>query len=242
MTPDAKAAESFYSSAVGWKATDSGVPGMSYTLLLAGGTPRAGLMALPKEACDAGAKPGWVGYIGVDDVDSCVARVAKAGGATHVPPTDIPQVGRFAMLADPQGAVFCLFKPNTDMTPAADEMQPGSIGWHELMAADGEKAFAFYSGLFGWSRAEAIDLGPMGRYQLFTAGGDPIGGMMTKPPEIPEPFWSYYFRVDSIGAALERLKAAGARVINGPMEVPGGSWIVQAVDPQGAAFSLVGAK
>ena len=90
--------------------------------------------------------------------------------------------------------------------------------------------------------AEAIDLGPMGRYQLFTAGGDPIGGMMTKPPEIPEPFWSYYFRVDSIGAALERLKAAGARVINGPMEVPGGSWIVQAVDPQGAAFSLVGAK
>lgn len=242
MTSDAKAAESFYSSVVGWKATDSGVPGMSYTLLLAGATPKAGLMALAKEACDTGAKPGWVGYIGVDDVDSCVARVTKAGGATHVPPTDIPQVGRFAMLADPQGAVFCLFKPNTDMTPAVNEMQLGSIGWHELMAADGEKAFAFYAGLFGWSKAEAIDLGPMGRYQLFTAGGEPIGGMMTKPPEMPEAFWSYYFRVDSIGAALERLKAAGAQVINGPMEVPGGSWIVQAIDPQGAAFSLVGVK
>lgn len=242
MTTDAKAAESFYAEVVGWKTCDSGVPGVDYTLLLAGDVPVAGLMSLPKEACDAGARPGWVGYVGVDDVDAYVARIGKAGGATHVPPTDIPQVGRFAMVADPQGAVFCLFRPNAEMPQPANPTQPGNIGWHELMAGDGGKAFDFYAGLFGWTKAEAVDLGPMGRYQLFAAGGQPIGGMMTKPPEVPIPSWSYYFQVDSIAAALERLKAAGASVTNGPMEVPGGSWIVQASDPQGAAFSLVGTK
>jgi predicted enzyme related to lactoylglutathione lyase len=158
----------------------------------------------------------------------------------HVPPTDIPNIGRFAMVADPQGAVFSLFKPLSDMPPPpADPATPGTIGWHELMAANGEKAFAFYSDLFGWAKDEALDMGAMGRYQLFTAGGPPIGGMMTKPAEMPAPFWSYYFRVDAIGAALDRLKREGGQVINGPMEVPGGDWIVQGIDPQGAMFSLV---
>jgi uncharacterized protein len=243
MTSDAKAAEGFYSKVVGWKAQDSGHPGMNYTLLHAGDVPIAGLMALPKEACDAGAKPGWSGYVGVDDVDAYVGRITKAGGKVHVPPTDIPDVGRFAMVADPQGAVFCLFKPLSDMPrPPADATTPGMVGWHELMAADGAKAFDFYAGQFGWTKDEALDMGAMGRYQLFAAGGPAIGGMMTKPAEIPMPFWTYYFRVDAIGAALERLKAEGGKVINGPMEVPGGDWIVQGVDPQGAMFSLVSNK
>ena len=243
MTTDAKAAEGFYGKVVGWKAQDSGQAGMTYTLLHAGDVPIAGLMALPKEACDAGAKPGWTGYIGVDDVDVYVGRVTKAGGKVHVPPTDIPNVGRFAMVADPQGAVFCLFKGNSEMPRVdADPAEPGLVGWHELLAADGEKAFAFYADLFGWTKDEAIDMGAMGRYQLFAAGGAAIGGMMTKPAEVPVSFWGYYFQVDAIGAALERLKAAGGTVINGPMEVPGGSWIVQGLDPQGAMFSLVSRK
>lgn len=243
MTSDAKAAEGFYRKVVGWKAQDSGQTGMDYTLLLAGDVPIAGLMALPKEACDAGAKPGWSGYVGVDDVDAYVERITKAGGKVHVPPTDIPNVGRFAMVADPQGAVFCLFKPLSDMPrPPADPATAGTVGWHELMATDGAKAFDFYADLFGWTKDEAIDMGAMGRYQLFAAGSTAIGGMMTKPAEVPMPFWTYYFHVDAIGAALERLKAEGGRVINGPMEVPGGDWIVQAVDPQGAMFSLVSRK
>ena len=243
MTSDAKAAEKFYSKVVGWETHDSGQPGMTYTLLQAGDVPVAGLMALPKEACDAGAKPGWTGYVGVDDVDAYAGRITKAGGKVHVPPTDIPQIGRFAMMADPQGAVFCLFKPVSAMPPppAAPET-PGTVGWHELMAGNGEKAFAFYADLFGWTKDEALDMGAMGRYQLFGAGGPAIGGMMTKPAGIPMPFWTYYFQVDAIGAALERLKAEGGKVINGPMEVPGGSWIVQGIDPQGAMFSLVSRK
>jgi uncharacterized protein len=243
MTTDAKAAESFYSKVVGWAPQHAGQAGIDYTLLLAGAVPMAGLMALDKEACDAGARPCWVGYVGVADVDAHVGRVTRAGGKVHVPPTDIPNIGRFAMVTDPQGATFNLFKPVSDMPPApADPATPGTIGWHELMAADGEKAFAFYADLFGWTRDEAIDMGAMGRYQLFAAGGPAIGGMMTKPAEVPAPFWGYYFQVDAIGAALERLKGAGGKVINGPMEVPGGSWIVQGVDPQGAMFSLVSRK
>jgi predicted enzyme related to lactoylglutathione lyase len=240
MTTDAAAAEKFYKSVVGWKAQDMSQGDMKYTALLAADAPVAGLMTLPKEARAAGAKPGWVGYVGVDDVDAYVGRVTKAGGKVHVPPTDIPNVGRFAMVADPQGAVFNLFKPSADMSrPAADSAKPGMIGWHELMAVDGEKAFAFYSSLFGWTKSEAIDMGAMGRYQMFTAGGAPIGGMMTKPAEVPMPSWNYYFQVDGIGAAMERLKKGGGTVINGPMEVPGGSWIVQGIDPQAAMFSLV---
>jgi uncharacterized protein len=240
MTTDAKAAESFYRKVVGWNVQDASQGDMKYTALLAGDAPVAGLMTLPKEACDAGARPGWLGYVGVDDVEAYAGRVTKAGGKIHVPPTDIPNIGRFAVVADPQGVTFNLFKPSADMSrPAADPAKPGIVGWHELLAVDGEKAFAFYADLFGWTKAEAIDMGVMGRYQLFAAGGAPIGGMMTKPAGVPAPFWTYYFQVDGIGAAMERLKAGGGTVINGPMQVPGGSWIVQGLDPQNAMFSLV---
>jgi predicted enzyme related to lactoylglutathione lyase len=243
MTSDDTAAQDFYTKTVGWKAQDASQPVMKYTLLIAGEAPVAGLMTLPKEACDAGARPGWIGYVGVDDVDACVQRIAKAGGKTHMPPTDIPGIGRFATVADPQGAIFSLFSAATLMNqPPADANKPGLVGWHELYALDGEKAFGFYAEMFGWTKADAIDMGEMGRYQLFAAGGAPIGGMMTKPANLPMPVWSYYFQVDAIGAALERLKAGKGQIVNGPMQVPGGSWIVQGIDPQGAMFSLVSAN
>src|SRR5262249_38132919 len=111
-----------------------------------------------------------------------------------------------------------------------------------LYAVDGEKAFPFYAEMFGWTKAEAIDMGEMGRYQLFAAAGAPIGGIMTKPANLSMPFWNYYFQVDAIAPAVERLKAGGGQVINGPMQVPGDSWIVQGRDPQGAMFSLVSTK
>ena len=242
MTTDPVAATAFYTKVVGWTAESAPQPGMYYTLLKSGGANAAGLMAMPKEACDAGARPGWMGYVGVDDVAAMLARVTAAGGSVHRPVTPIPGIGQFAIVADPHGAVFCLFQPGGPGPAAPAPNTPGTIGWHELMAGDGDKAFAFYAGLFGWTRDEAIDMGPMGRYQLFAVDGRVIGGMMTKPAQVPMAFWGYYFRVDGIGPALERLKAGGANVVNGPMEVPGGDWIVQAMDPQGAMFALVGPK
>jgi predicted enzyme related to lactoylglutathione lyase len=161
----------------------------------------------------------------------------------HRAPADIPGVGRFAVVADPQSAVIALFK-GTGTSPPAPANTPGYAGWRELLAADAAAAFAFYSEMFGWTKGDAADIGPMGTYQLFAlaSGGEPIGGMMTKPPHVPAPFWTYYFQVDGIAAAVARINAAGGTIINGPMEVPGGSWIVQALDPQGAMFALVSAK
>lgn len=243
MTTDSKAAEAFYSKVVGWRAQDAGMPDQSYTIIHAKEIPVGGLMPIPAEAGAAGARPIWNAYIGVNDVDSFAKRVTQAGGAVHREPADIPGVGRFAVVADPNGASFMLFKGTTDAPPQAPAPgTPGHIGWHELYAGDREQAFAFYSGLFGWTKADAMDMGPMGVYQIFAIGGVPAGGMMTKPAEIPAPMWLYYFNVESIDAAAARAKDHGGKVLNGPMEVPGGSWIVQCSDPQGAMFALVGPR
>jgi len=243
MTSDSKAAESFYRSAIGWDTKDSGMADRSYTLLSAGPTMVAGLMPIPEEARVMGARPAWIGYIGVDDVDACVARLKTAGGSVHRAPDDIPGIGRFAVVADPHGAAFILFKGAGGEAPApAAPGTPAHIGWHELHAGDCESAFAFYAGLFGWTRAEAIDMGPMGVYQTFATGGVPVGGIMTRTSETPVPFWLYYFNVEAIDAAVARVGKAGGRMVNGPHQVPGGSWIAQCIDPQGAMFAMVGPK
>ncbi len=240
MTTDTKAAEAFYSKVIGWTAQDAGMSDLPYTLLSAGANVVGGLMTLPAQASAMGTPPCWTGYIGVDDVDAYAERVKVAGGAVHHPPEDIPGVGRFAVVADPGGAVFMLFRGSSEQAPVTPAPStPGHIGWRELHAANGEAAFAFYSGLFGWTKAEAMDMGPMGVYQIFATGGDPVGGMMTKMPESPAPFWTYYFNVEAIDAAAKRATDGGGKVINGPMEVPGGSWIVNCMDPQGAAFAMV---
>jgi predicted enzyme related to lactoylglutathione lyase len=248
MTSDVKAAEVFYTKVVGWNARDAGMA-EPYTLFTLGkgddAVPVGGLMGTPPEAKAAGAPPHWTGYIGVEDVDAMARRVGELGGKTYVPPTDIPNVGRFAILSDPQGATFALFKPGSE--PAANPpapATPGTVGWHELMAVDGPKAAEFYTSLFGWKKGEAMDMGPNGVYQIFEVGGVQTGGIMTKPKEMPVPAWGYYVNVDEIQAAIKRVNEAGGKIINGPMEVPGGSWIVNGIDPQGAHFSLVapGAK
>lgn len=242
MTSDLKAAEAFYTSTVGWTAADSGVPGVSYTLFKAGETPAAGLMTIPAEAAQAGARPAWMGYIAVDDVDAMARDMAEAGATIHRAPDDIPGVGRFAVMGDPQGAVICLFRGEGSPPPSLPPMSPGTIGWHELFTDDPDAAFDFYASRFGWEKMDAMDMGDMGVYQIIGKDGTMFGAMMRRPKEVPVCAWAYYFVVDAIDAAIERLKAGGGQVVNGPMEVPGGSWIVQCFDPQGAYFSMVAPK
>ncbi|HWX50468.1 MAG TPA: VOC family protein [Roseomonas sp.] len=241
MTTDAEAAVGFYREVVGWGARDAGQPGMAYTLLLAGEMPVAGAMTMPEDAsCPGERRPTWIGDIAVEDVDAMAARVMEAGGTILRQPAEIPGIGRFAVAADPEGTVFVLFRGTDAMPPPPFAMdKPGHPAWHELVAADAEACFAFYSRLFGWTKAEAHDMGPMGVYQLFAAHGVTIGGMMTRPPGMPAFPWTFYFRVDSVTAAAERLQARGGTVLNGPHEVPGGNWILQARDPQGASFALI---
>jgi predicted enzyme related to lactoylglutathione lyase len=241
LTSDVPAAKAFYGKVVGWDYQDVPMPGMTYTLLHAGKTQVGGLMAVPEEARTAGMRPNWAGYVAVHDVDAAAADLTRAGGIVHRPPADIPDVGRFAVVADPQGAVFNLFKGSQPGEHTAT-MSPGHIGWHELHSSDWPRAFDFYHGLFGWLKGEAVDMGPMGTYQLFTIGGVPAGGMFNSPAAATARFWLYYFIVDAIDAAAKRVVDAGGKVMHGPQPVPGGSWIVQASDPQGAAFALVGPR
>lgn len=240
MTSDTAAAQKFYGEVVGWGAQDAG-GGMDYTLFTTAGQPVTGMMAIPAEMCGQ-AEPGWTGYIAVEDVDAMAERIEAEGGRIARAPEDIPGVGRFAVVADPHGAFFCIMRGIGEAPPAPPHGTPGHAGWRELHAGDREQAGAFYVKLFGWSLTEKVDMGEMGFYQVFMTDATQGGGMMTKMPESPQPFWLYYFNVGDIDAAAARIRAAGGRVINGPMEVPGGDWIVQAFDPQGAMFAVVGRK
>jgi uncharacterized protein len=239
MTTDLEAAETFYRSVVGWGTQDTGAT-PRYTLFTVDGRGVAGLMAIPDDARKSGVPPTWMGYIHVDDVDDMAARITGEGGKLLKGPIDVPGIIRFAVVADPQCASFIIAKPMSAANPPPLAVGTlGTIGWHELYAEEWKSALSFYEKLFGWAKADAIDMGPMGVYQLFTTGGAAVGGMMTKPPQVPHPQWGYYINVPAIDAAAARITAAGGTVVNGPMEVPGGQWIVQAIDPQGAAFALV---
>ncbi|MGX1305833.1 putative enzyme related to lactoylglutathione lyase [Amorphus suaedae] len=242
MTSDPKAAVAFYTTTIGWEATDSGMPGMDYTLLGVGPHRIAGVMSIPERAAQSGAQPAWMGYIAVADVDAMADTFAKAGGAIHHAPEDIPGIGRFAVVGDPQGAVICLFRGDGAPPPSLPAGSAGTFGWHELLTDDPEAAFAFYASHFGWEKMEAMDMGDMGVYQIFGKAGTMVGAMMRRPPQVPVCAWGYYINVEAIDAAIERLKTAGGQVVNGPMEVPGGMWIVQGFDPQGAYFAMVAPK
>ena len=235
MTTDVAAAAVFYRAVLGWEAADSAKGDGTYTLFSTPHGPAAGLMTL-----HAGAPPCWTGYVGVDDVDGTATRVVEAGGSIDHGPETIPGVGRFAVVADPHGARFVLFAWSENRPPPPPPATLGHAQWHELYAGDREPAFAFYATLFGWTKAEAIDIGPMGIYQTFGQNGGPaFGGMVTKMATMPVPFWLFYFATDAIDAAAARVTAQGGQVITGPMQVPTGSWIIHCLDPQSALFALI---
>jgi predicted enzyme related to lactoylglutathione lyase len=234
MTTDPKAAVAFYGEVVGWKTQP--FEGSDYLMWVAGQGPLGGVMTLPEPAKKMGAPPHWMGHVEVADVDKTVARVRELGGQVHVPPSDIPKVGRFAVIADPQGASISLFKPEGPMT-AHDVEKHGEVCWHELYTTDYKAAFAFYHDIVGWEHIGDHDMGPMGTYLLYGRNGKQMGGMMNKAPGMPTAF-GYYIQVDDLKAAFGRAQKLGAKVLNGPIEVPGGAHVVMLVDPQGAAFSL----
>jgi uncharacterized protein len=240
-TTDVEGAAAFYTQVVGWGTRDVSMPGRAYNVFTVGAVPVSGVMMLSDEARQRGGVPAWVGYVGVNDVDAATELTEKLGGAVQLGPVDVADFSRFSVVTDPQAAILALIKlQNPEQEQAAQFGQPGRVGWHELLAADSEKAWAFYGALFDWRKADA-ETGPMGAYQLFSVGGRIIGGMFTKPSVVPVPFWLYYFDVPDIDVAAERIKAGGGEIVEGPGAVPGG-WILRATDPQGAVFALMGAR
>jgi predicted enzyme related to lactoylglutathione lyase len=241
ITTDMPAAKAFYSKVVGWGAQDVSTPDLAYTLFTAGRAEVSGLIDLPEDARKMGATPWWMGYVGVKDADVTADRIKRLGGAVYVPPTN-SNIGRISVVADPQRVTLGLvegLKPRQQQP--AEPGKLGRVGWHELIAADREQSFAFYGELFGWQKEDA-ETGPTDTYQLFSAGGQTIGGMSTKRPMEPGPFWLYYFNIGDIDAATELVKAGGGQILEGPQELLDGSWIARCTDPQGATFALQGKR
>jgi predicted enzyme related to lactoylglutathione lyase len=237
MTSDPKAAAAFYKEVVGW------VPqpyekDPSYTVFTNGGRPRAGSMLLPEQAKAMGAAPHWLTHIGTPDVDVTARQTIELGGKVLKPAADIHDVGRFAVLQDPQGAVFAVFTPKPG--PAGDTKPGlGDFSWHELVTTDWKSAWNFYQKLFGWEKTESMEMGPGNTYQMFGWKGNTLGGMFNKPAEMPfPPHWLPYTLVPDSKKVAEIAPRFGGKVLNGPMEVPGGDWITQAMDPQGVLFAV----
>jgi predicted enzyme related to lactoylglutathione lyase len=236
MTTDPQGAISFYSKVAGWGTQPWEGP-TPYTMWTAGPAPIGGVMQMPE---GVQAPPHWLGYVSTPSVDATVDAAKKLGASVLHQPTDIPSVGRFAVLADPQGVAFAVYSSNNPAPPSDAAPAVGEFSWHELVTTDPEAAWSFYSTLFGWEKTSAMDMGPMGVYQMFGLSKDvPFGGMFKQPAEMPgPPAWCHYVKVDDVNRAVEAAKSHGGQIINGPMEVPGGDWIAQGIDPQGGMFAV----
>jgi uncharacterized protein len=242
MTSDPDAAASFYGTLVGWRVKDSGQAGMDYREWWMGDVPIGGLMKMP----DGAPMPScWMGYVAVDDIHAGIEAVKETGGTVHMGPQEVPGVGQFAFVSDPQGAMLYIMQDvsgETSTSFADDKPRLGHCAWNELMTSDPQAALGFYGGQFAWAKDGEMDMGDMGAYHFVKHPRQGvIGAIMANPPGAPVG-WAHYFRVASIAKAADAIPGLGGQVINGPMEIPGGDWIVQGIDPQGAFFSLVGGK
>lgn len=240
-TPEPLAAADFYHAVIGWEVEAVPMEGFEYFLARQGTAMVAGMV----RPMSPEIPPNWLTYFAVRDCDATAAAMLADGAGQIVPPSDIPGTGRFAVLSDPQGAVFGLLQPQPmeeGQGGAYDPAKPGHGAWHELMSGDPAAGLAFYAKHLGWTASTAMPMGELGTYQLFAREGRDIGGMMGLPQPGMPPCWLPYTGVASIDRAKAAVEAGGGRVQHGPMEVPGGAFILQGSDPQGAWFALTGPR
>jgi uncharacterized protein len=247
LTSDADAAQVFYSGIFGWSHRDSGQKPMDYRLLSIGGVDVGGLMQITGEMKAGGARPIWLGYIAVDDVDKCVASIIKSGGKIQMPAMDLANVGRIAMLTDPQGAPFYVMRGASNQVSQAfafDKPRLGHCAWNELATSDRPGAMKFYADQFGWKKDGEMAMGDEEAYEFFRRADTPgmFAGVMTRPKDMPLSLWTFYFRVADVDEAVSRSKSHGGQIAHGPIQIPGGEYAVNAVDPQGAMFAFVGPR
>lgn len=248
MTTDAEGAKAFYDAVVGWNIGEGAEEYQGYRMInRSDGKFAGGVLPLTDEMTQHGARPTWLGYVNVANVDDAVAAIEKTGGKALMPPFDIPNVGRIAMVTDPQGAPFYVMKP---IPPAGQDKQASDVfspdqlqrvSWNELSTSDPAAARSFYGDRFGWGTDEFMDMGEMGEYRFIEQGGTRIGALCGVM-QGQQPKWRYYFRVPSIAAAKEIAEQKGGTIHMGPHQVPTGDYIIIGTDPQGAEFALVGGQ
>ncbi|MBT0670940.1 VOC family protein [Novosphingobium profundi] len=248
---DPARAKAFYDAVVGWNIAPEGAAmasGATYHMIARADGGNAGaVLGMSPEMREHGAKPVWMGYVGVPDVDAALARFVAAGGAVHLPAFDLP-VGRIAMVADPWGALLYL------MTPIPPEGKPEArsdvwspdapqhVRWNELWSTDQAAARAFYTETFGWGQNGAMPMGPAGDYLFLQHGDDTIGALGQARPEGEGSRWEYFLGVADIESACAAVEAGGGTLLGTPQMLPGGEYCVYSRDPEGASFGLVGPR
>ncbi len=248
MTTDTDGARDFYGKVVGWQITaqadaQAGAPDYRHIIREDGGS-NGGVLGLTDDMQQGGARPGWLGYLSVADVDAAVAAIVADGGKLLMPAFDL-DVGRIALIADPQGVPSYVITPippagvEDPTSDVYDYSEPQHVSWNELYSPDLDGAKAFYAKHFHFEFKESMPMGPMGDYCFIDHGGQQIGAMMQKPDQVPAGMWNFYIRVADLDVAIAAVTANGGQVLNGPMDVPGGDRIINGMDPQGAMFSLV---
>ena len=251
MSPDPDASKAFYDAVVGW-AIDavSAMPGgTDYRMIKRrNGGNSGGMIGLDAAMQQKGARPSWIGYISVDDVDASIAAIEADGGRVLMPTLDMAGVGRMAMVTDPQGAPFYVMTP----APPAGQRDESSdvfsvdqsqhVRWNELATSDPDAAVAFYARHFGWDQQGDMDMGELGKYRFLQHHGVTIGAIMPTMAHQSASRWSVYIGVDDIDRAVKAVTDGGGTILHGPHEIPGGEFTLNARDPQQTAFGLVGPR
>lgn len=243
---DQDVAQAFYEAVAGWRVAPSSMPEHGgYRVAEANGKPVAGIRQSTPEASDF---PGWAVYLATRDVDAMASRVVELGGQIGFGPVDIPHVGRFAMLSDPQDVAFALMAATPadsrafGPVPLGTQPTLGHGVWIELATPDPEAAFAFYGALFGWEKLGAMPMGGMGEYAFIGRGDLRPGAVMSSAATGAQARWNWYVHVADIDAALATVRDRGGTVLQGPDPIPGGSYSANIADPAGNRFGLAGPR
>ena len=250
ITPDARGVAPFYSAVLRWNIPDAGTKmpnGSEYrTIGRADGGSAGGVLTLTPQMKSGGARPGWLPYFHVDDVDAAVAKAANLDAPALMPPETLPNVGRIAMLSDPQGAPFYLMKPTPPpgkpdaKSDVFDAKRAGHCRWNELLTTRAPAAKAFYASLLGWTIDEKMSMGAAGDYLFIDCAKERIGAISPMSKPATRPCWLLYFGVEDIGRAHSAATTNGGAIVHEPSEIPGGDRIFTVTDPVGALVGFVG--
>jgi predicted enzyme related to lactoylglutathione lyase len=239
-TNDREKANAFYNTLFGWTAEAVPMgPDYTYHLLKRKGSDEsfAGSHQQEGDELKNGVPSHWLVSLGTNDVDAATAKASELGATVVIPPADIPNVGRFSVLNDPQGAAFGLLTYSDGNSAPKPEVGPNCIVWHELVTSDPAASKAFYSSVVGFTTEESNMTGET--VQLFKHGGEQVANILPKPsPEAPDA-WVFYVEVKDIDETIEAAKKAGGSVIFPPLAIPPIGSVSWLADPTGAVFGIL---
>jgi uncharacterized protein len=237
LSNDIPRARKFYDALFGWHTESMPIGDQRYSMILNGdGTTSTGIGGYGNAA--AGARPSWMSYLSVSDVDASYRDALAAGAKGLSAPMDYGPVGRGATLADPTGAVFSIWKSAEGDAPDQEKTPIGAWCWNELWTVDDQRALAFYGRVFGYNH-EAMDMGPAGTYYMLKTGSAARGGLMRSvDPKAPS-MWLPYVAVADCDATAVRVKALGGQVLSAPQDIPNIGRFAIAQDPLGAAIAMI---